>query len=34
VPHMSLWAIYGALALFAIVLTWVRVEGFTKRTTS
>jgi ABC-2 type transport system permease protein len=34
VPHMSLWAIYGALTLFAIVLTWVGVEGFTKRTTS
>ena len=34
VPHMSLWAIYGGLAIFAVVLTWVGVDGFSKRTTS
>lgn len=33
-PHMSLWAIYGALALFAVVLTWIGVDGFEKRTVS
>ena len=26
VPHMSLWAIYGALIGFAVVLTWIGVE--------
>jgi hypothetical protein len=31
---MSLWAIYGALALFAVVLTWIGVDGFEKRTVS
>jgi ABC-2 type transport system permease protein len=34
VPHMSLWAVYGALSLFAVVLTWLGIEGFTKRVTS
>jgi ABC-2 type transport system permease protein len=34
VPHMSLWAIYGGLSIFAVVLTWVGVDGFAKRTTS
>jgi ABC-2 type transport system permease protein len=34
VPHMSLWAVYGALALFAVVLTWIGIEGFTRRVTS
>jgi ABC-2 type transport system permease protein len=34
VPHMSLWAVYGALIAFGVVLTWVGVEGFTKRTTT
>jgi ABC-2 type transport system permease protein len=31
VPHMSLWAIYGALFAFAIVLTWLGIGGFEKR---
>ena len=34
VPHMSLWAIYGGLMAFAVVLTWVGIDGFSKRTTS
>jgi ABC-2 type transport system permease protein len=33
-PHMSLWAIYGALALFAVVLTWIGTDGFERRTVS
>jgi ABC-2 type transport system permease protein len=31
VPHMSLWAIYGALLAFAAVLTFVGVRGFARR---
>jgi ABC-2 type transport system permease protein len=31
-PHMSLWAVYGALALFAVVLTWIGIDGFERRT--
>ena len=31
VPHMSLWAIYGALLGFAALLTWVGVTGFQRR---
>jgi ABC-2 type transport system permease protein len=34
VPHMGLLYIYGALLLFAVVLTWLGVNGFQKRTTS
>jgi ABC-2 type transport system permease protein len=34
VPHMALPYIYGALAVFAVVLTWVGVAGFERRTTS
>ena len=34
VPHMSLWAVYGGLAVFGVVLTWVGLDGFSKRTTS
>jgi ABC-2 type transport system permease protein len=33
-PHMSLWAVYGALALFAVVLTWIGIDGFERRTVS
>jgi ABC-2 type transport system permease protein len=33
-PHMSLWAVYGALLAFAVVLTWVGVDGFERRTVS
>jgi ABC-2 type transport system permease protein len=33
-PHMSLWAVYGALALFAVGLTWVGIDGFERRTVS
>jgi ABC-2 type transport system permease protein len=34
VTHMGLPYIYGALLLFAVVLTWVGVNGFQRRTTS
>jgi ABC-2 type transport system permease protein len=34
VPHMGLPYVYGALVLFGIVLTWIGVNGFQKRTTS
>ena len=34
VPHMSLWAVYGALLGFAVVLTWIGVGGFQKRVVS
>ncbi len=34
VPHMSLWAVYGALFGFAVVLTWIGVGGFQKRVVS
>jgi ABC-2 type transport system permease protein len=34
VPHMRLPVIYGALLLFAVVLTWIGVAGFEKRTVS
>ncbi len=30
-PHMSLWAVYGALALFSALLTWQGIEGFRAR---
>jgi ABC-2 type transport system permease protein len=33
-PHMSLWAVYGALLLFAVVLTWIGTDGFERRTVS
>ena len=33
-PHMSLWAVYGALALFAVGLTWIGTDGFERRTVS
>jgi ABC-2 type transport system permease protein len=32
--HMSLWAVYGALLAFAVVLTWIGVDGFERRTVS
>jgi ABC-2 type transport system permease protein len=31
-PHMSLWAVYGGLLAFAVVLTWIGVDGFERRT--
>jgi ABC-2 type transport system permease protein len=30
--HMSLWAVYGGLLVFAVVLTWIGVNGFERRT--
>ena len=33
-PHMSLWGVYGALLLFAAVLTWQGLEGFRARVVS
>jgi ABC-2 type transport system permease protein len=34
VPHMPLAAIFGALVGFAIVLTWVGIDGFERRVVS
>ena len=34
VPHMSLWAVYGALIGFAVVLTWIGVDGLQRRVVS
>lgn len=31
VPHMSLIAVYGALAGFAVLFTWIGINGFQKR---
>jgi len=31
VPHMSLWAVYGGLIGFAVVLTWIGIDGFERR---
>jgi hypothetical protein len=31
---MSLWAVYGALLAFAVVLTWIGIDGFERRTVS
>jgi ABC-2 type transport system permease protein len=33
-PHMGLWFVYGALVLFAVVLTWIGIDGFERRTVS
>ncbi len=34
IPHMPIVAIYGALIGFTLLLTWVGVQGFTKRVLS
>ncbi len=34
VPHMSLWAVYGALLGFGLLLTWIGVRGFARRVVS
>lgn len=34
VPHMSLWAVYGALTGFGIALTWIGVNGLQRRVVS
>jgi ABC-2 type transport system permease protein len=31
VPHMSLWAVYGMLIVFSVLLTWIGVRGFGRR---
>jgi ABC-2 type transport system permease protein len=31
VPHMSAWAVYGALIGFGALLTWVGIQGFRNR---
>jgi len=31
VPHMSLWAVYGALIGFSALFTWMGIGGFKKR---
>ena len=33
-PHMSLWGVYGALIVFAGLLTWQGIEGFRARVVS
>ncbi len=33
-PHMSLWAIYGALIAFSVLFTWLGVKGFRQRVLS
>jgi ABC-2 type transport system permease protein len=30
-PHMSLWAVYGALTGFTILFTWLGIRGFKQR---
>jgi ABC-2 type transport system permease protein len=30
-PHMSLWAVYGALIAFSALFTWMGIGGFKKR---
>ena len=34
IPHMPLFAIYGALTAFAVVFTWIGVTGFENRVVS
>ncbi len=31
-PHMALPFVYGALVMFAVVLTWIGIDGFERRT--
>ena len=31
IPHMPLYAIYGALIGFGLLFTWIGVTGFEKR---
>ena len=33
-PHMGLPFVYGGLILFGVVLTWIGIDGFEKRTVS
>jgi ABC-2 type transport system permease protein len=33
-PHMSLWAVYGALIGFAALFTWLGINGFKRRVLS
>ena len=33
-PHMSLWAVYGALIGFSVLFTWLGVKGFRRRVLS
>lgn len=33
-PHMSLWAVYGALIAFSVLFTWLGVKGFRQRVLS
>ncbi|MFN8028218.1 MAG: ABC transporter permease [Acidimicrobiia bacterium] len=33
-PHMSLWAVYGALIAFSVLFTWLGVKGFRRRVLS
>jgi ABC-2 type transport system permease protein len=33
-PHMSLWAVYGALVGFAVLFTWLGINGFKRRVLS
>lgn len=31
VPHMNIWAVYGALLAFTVIFTWLGVKGFRSR---
>ncbi len=33
-PHMSLWAVYGALIGFSVLFTWLGIKGFKQRVLS
>ena len=33
-PHMSLWAVYGALLGFSALFTWLGINGFKRRVLS
>jgi ABC-2 type transport system permease protein len=33
-PHMSLWAVYGALVFFSALFTWLGINGFERRVLS
>ena len=33
-PHMSLWAVYGALIAFSALFTWLGINGFKRRVLS
>jgi ABC-2 type transport system permease protein len=34
VDHMPVWAIYGGMIVFTVVLAWVGIDGFRRRVQS